>query len=380
MTVTTTSRKQEFAGGQSALTYTFYSLPSHATYIKVTVKEIATDAETDLVYTTGYTVAQESDGVGGVVTVSPTYSTAYTYTVWRDTVQTQSSDYDDYNQFPADTLEKDLDRLMCLSQEAGEDDDRTLKHGITVSASTTLPAPADGKILQWSGTAGTMVNVAHDSASLAAAVTAATNAATTASTAATTASTAAVVAVSASSVAVTASVTAVAAAATIPSPSAGAARDYLRINAGQTAYEQVTPTTEPAFSVHPASSQDNIATGDVTVIWGTEIFDQGSNFAANTFTAPVTGKYQFNVMLVVNNIDTVGSSYSVVITTSNRGYSFTMVPGQFAADVSTWAFAHSVLADMDANDTCYIKITQAVGTAQSDIQTTSWFSGVLLIS
>ena len=49
--------------------------------------------------------------------------------------------------------------------------------------------------------------------------------------------------------------------------------------------------TQPAFSVVPASDQDN-CTGNgtnATVVFGTEIFDKNADFASNTFTAPVTG-------------------------------------------------------------------------------------------
>ena len=181
MTVSTSIRKQDFAGGQAALTYAFYSVPSHPEYIKVKAKLISTGAETDITYTSGYVVTQTTSGVGGVVTVLTTYSTAYTYVVYRDTTKKQESDYDDYNNFPANTLEKDLDRLMCLSQEADEDVDRAVKHSLTSSASTELPIPVNGKILQWSGTGGAMVNAVYDTASLYAVVTLATIYATTAS-------------------------------------------------------------------------------------------------------------------------------------------------------------------------------------------------------
>ena len=52
----------------------------------------------------------------------------------------------------------------------------------------------------------------------------------------------------------------------------------------------VTMPKQPAFHVHPASAQTNIATGGVTIVYGTERFDVGSNFASNTFTAPIGGK------------------------------------------------------------------------------------------
>ena len=55
----------------------------------------------------------------------------------------------------------------------------------------------------------------------------------------------------------------------------------------------VTMPKQSAFSVHKNNSaQDNISEGsDVTVTFSGEQFDQNSDFASNTFTAPVTGKY-----------------------------------------------------------------------------------------
>ena len=212
MTVSTSVRKQDFAGGQGTLTYTFYSIPDHPEHIKVTLKEIATGDETELTYGDDYTVAQETDGVGGVVTVSPTYSTAYTQTVWRDTTKTQESDYDDYNQFPADTLEKDLDRLMCLTQEISEEVERSIRNPITNPSSVTL-----AQIAAYATTCSTQAAAAAVSA-------------TTASTQAT--------AAAASAVAAAAS----AAAVNLPTFATGDASKYLRVNAGEDGYDHVDLT------------------------------------------------------------------------------------------------------------------------------------------
>jgi hypothetical protein len=157
MTVETTARKQSFAGGQGTLTYTFRSLTDHPEYIKVVA--VSSGTETLLTYSTDYSVAPAADGVGGVVTVSPTFSTAYTYTVYRDTALVQESDYDDFNQFPADTLEEDLDRRALIDQEIGEDTDRTLKIPISVTGvDAELPVPVADKILGWNSAATAIEN------------------------------------------------------------------------------------------------------------------------------------------------------------------------------------------------------------------------------
>ena len=136
---------------------------------------------------------------------------------------------------------------------------------------------------------------------------------------------------------------------------------------------------QPAFQVNPASIQSNIAVGsDVTVVFGTEIFDVGANFASNTFTAPVTGKYQLNLVLYFNSLDTASDYYVINIVTSNRSYSTAIDPGAFSTDPVYWFNTYSVLVDMDASDTASVTVNQASGTAQTDIATGSKFSGYLV--
>ena len=140
----------------------------------------------------------------------------------------------------------------------------------------------------------------------------------------------------------------------------------------------VTKPLQPAFQAVPASNQNNIATGtDVTIIFGTERFDVGSNFASNTFTAPVTGKYYLDVQLRVEYIDTAANYYQLKIQTTNHTYVMTLDPN-FSADMLYGPMSISIVADMDANDTTLVKLHQSGGTAQSDIDNESYFSGYLL--
>ena len=142
----------------------------------------------------------------------------------------------------------------------------------------------------------------------------------------------------------------------------------------------VTKPLQPAFLAQPASQQNNIATGGVTVVWGTEIFDQGGDFASNTFTAPVTGKYQLSVVLRLDNIDAASDYYRIDIQTSNRQYYFLFeadLGTSAGQDITRYPAAMSILADMDANDTAIVSILQNNGTAQTDIITDSYFSGFL---
>jgi cytoskeletal protein CcmA (bactofilin family) len=136
---------------------------------------------------------------------------------------------------------------------------------------------------------------------------------------------------------------------------------------------------QPAFMATPSSGQANISTGSSTVAFGSERFDQGSNFASNTFTAPRTGKYQFNLVMRTDNIDSASNYLSTQLVTSNITYQDIGIwdPGPGSGDWTYWTFSWSLLVDMDTNDTAYVQITQSAGAAQVDIDVTSYFSGFL---
>ena len=145
--------------------------------------------------------------------------------------------------------------------------------------------------------------------------------------------------------------------------------------------EEVTMPLQPCFSVTKSATQTNIAVGsDVVITFDTEVFDVGANFASNTFTAPVTGKYQINTAIRVAALDSAASYYVIHIVTSNRSYSIIYDP-DFGQGASFWSFVNSAFADLDANDTAQIKINQADGTQQTDVvHTISWcqFNGALI--
>jgi len=142
----------------------------------------------------------------------------------------------------------------------------------------------------------------------------------------------------------------------------------------------ITKPLQPAFLAQPASAQENIAVDtSVAVVFGTERFDQGGDFSGNTFTAPVTGKYQLNVGMYLNNVPANATYVELSFKTSNRNYS----AGIFSsADAHTYFGLHhsGILTDMDAGDTAYIAIVQggASSTQQADIQVGTFFSGYLV--
>jgi|TARA_B110000908_G_scaffold2214_1_gene2891 hypothetical protein len=139
----------------------------------------------------------------------------------------------------------------------------------------------------------------------------------------------------------------------------------------------VTMPTQPAFLVRPSVGQTNLPNGVTTVIFGTEIFDQNSDFASNTFTAPVAGKYHLDANLWLEQVDTAINYLYLRLLTSNRNYNDIISP-RFSSDPTYWNFQCSVLADMDAGDTASVLYSQSGTSAQVDIGDKSFFSGYLV--
>jgi hypothetical protein len=98
----------------------------------------------------------------------------------------------------------------------------------------------------------------------------------------------------------------------------------------------------------------------------------------STFTAPVTGKYQLQVICRMDNVDDSARYYQMRIHTSNKNYYTIMDPnigtdGEYQSQPTI-----SILADMDANDVAYVAMNQSGGASQSDIDPETHFSGYLV--
>ena len=83
---------------------------------------------------------------------------------------------------------------------------------------------------------------------------------------------------------------------------------------------EVTFPLTPAFFAYVNTTITNV-TGDgtnYTIIYDTEVFDQGNNFnlGTSTFTAPVTGKYQFNFIVRIQGGTSIVASFCTIATTS----------------------------------------------------------------
>ena len=130
----------------------------------------------------------------------------------------------------------------------------------------------------------------------------------------------------------------------------------------------ITKPLQPAFFATKTSAQSNMAAGsEVPITFNSERFDNNGDFASNTFTAPVTGKYQLNANVGFNQLET-GASYIIIyINTSNKKHFSYIDPGKFASDLDYYSINFAVLADMDANDTSTLGYLQVLGTEGVDL-------------
>jgi len=145
-----------------------------------------------------------------------------------------------------------------------------------------------------------------------------------------------------------------------------AVTEHMRINNAGI----ITKPLQPAFYAHN-NGTDNITNiainANRAVPFSTELFDNNGDFASNTFTAPVTGKYTLGVSLRLQHIDSAANYYIVSIVISNLSAHFIFDP-DYGQDNTHHSVRFSTLTHMDANDTASVTINQNAGTAQTDIQ------------
>jgi hypothetical protein len=149
----TTSRVSYTATGGVAFAYTFKILDENdlAVYVDDVLQTITTD----------YTVSGVGD-TGGTVTfeAASTPAAGVTVILIRQVDYTQEADYVEGDDFPAETHEDALDRIVMQIQQLAEQDDRTPMLPITSSITgLELPTPAALAAIGWNATEDGLVNL-----------------------------------------------------------------------------------------------------------------------------------------------------------------------------------------------------------------------------
>jgi hypothetical protein len=155
----------------------------------------------------------------------------------------------------------------------------------------------------------------------------------------------------------------------------GASAEVLKVDSAGI----VTKPLQPAFLVQAGSNSALPLLVGTKVNFDSEIFDQNSDFntTTQTFTAPVTGKYQFNVQLLWLGWDSGAAYYYLQIVTSNRTY-YELYSGAERSSDPSYCYGHiHVLADMDAGDTAHVSVYQNQGISQTTYDGQSLFTGHL---
>ncbi len=142
----------------------------------------------------------------------------------------------------------------------------------------------------------------------------------------------------------------------------------------------VTKPLNPAFRVYQSSDTDYANNHTMYNSNITEVYDVNADMGTNgSFTAPVTGKYLFTMSIYDVNA-TENTNYDMCFITSNRNYRW----GEYEAfkngytGNTNFKTEGAIIADMDANDTAYVKCCANVTITNGGNQEHSYFSGILI--
>jgi hypothetical protein len=134
---------------------------------------------------------------------------------------------------------------------------------------------------------------------------------------------------------------------------------------------------QSAFFATMSGNQNNIASM-VTYNFDTTIRNIGNDFntTSKTYTAPVTGIYQFNVCMYMMNVDADHQYHRPVLSTSNRSYGGSIIDTRGFDQTLVYFYQNiGVACEMDAGDIAYVYHNFNLGSATTDIIDASFFTG-----
>ena len=144
----------------------------------------------------------------------------------------------------------------------------------------------------------------------------------------------------------------------------------------------VTKPLQPAFL--SGTSRVTTITGDgttysATAATWTDIYDQNADFSNGTFTAPVTGKYNFTFLLTIAGTATNHTNSTFTLVASNRNTTYYNSPGvDRNTSLGGTSYVLTTNVDMDASDTMHLSLSVAGGDKTIMLYELSRFSGYLI--
>lgn len=136
------------------------------------------------------------------------------------------------------------------------------------------------------------------------------------------------------------------------------------------------------FLAYANANQTGVTNG-TTVAFGTEAYDEAGNFASNTFTAPVAGRYLLSTMVEVTNTSGSAGNAGIYFIVSNHSAGVSL--GQsYIANNEVATLDGCIIVDMDAADTATVQYVGGMqvtvsGNANANGPRESWFCGRLLL-
>ena len=145
---------------------------------------------------------------------------------------------------------------------------------------------------------------------------------------------------------------------------------------------ELTMPNQPAFLARLTSNINNIAVSSgVQITFGTEIFDQGSDYDSSngTFTAPVTGRYALYFNTRTESIPSDCTWWQWTIGVSNRNINILTSVAQFDQTVDYYGQNIAMIIDMDASDTAHVSFYQNGGSNTIDLNADATYFGGHLV-
>jgi hypothetical protein len=159
MTINTTTNKITYTGNGTTDTFSFPFKVFNESDIKVILILITSEAETELVLDTDYTVIINGTSEGGDVITTTAHASTYKILIKRELPVTQATEIPTESNIPEKSLENAYDKLTMLTQDTNEKVGRSLSlpEASTLS-DLKLPVPDAGKALIWNVTGDEIIN------------------------------------------------------------------------------------------------------------------------------------------------------------------------------------------------------------------------------